>query len=52
VIILFLGLLALFLLPHPWNEAAFSAAFGWEIASILFALWYSQVGVPRSVARR
>jgi membrane protein implicated in regulation of membrane protease activity len=44
VIILFLGLLALFLLPHPWNEAAFSAAFGWEIASILFALWYSQRG--------
>jgi membrane protein implicated in regulation of membrane protease activity len=32
------------LLPHPWNEAAFSAAFGWEIASILFALWYSQRG--------
>jgi membrane-bound serine protease (ClpP class) len=44
VIILILGLLALFLLPHPWNEAAFSAALGWEIASILFALWYSQRG--------
>jgi membrane protein implicated in regulation of membrane protease activity len=44
VIILILGLLALFLLPHPWNEAAFSAAFGWEIATILFALWYSQRG--------
>jgi len=44
VIILILGLLALFLLPHPWNEVAFSAAFGWEIATILFLLWYSQRG--------
>jgi membrane protein implicated in regulation of membrane protease activity len=44
VIILILGLLALFLLPHPWNELAFSAAFGWEIATILFLLWYSQRG--------
>jgi membrane protein implicated in regulation of membrane protease activity len=44
VIILILGLLALFLLPHPWNEVAFAAAFGWEIATILFLLWYSQRG--------
>jgi membrane-bound serine protease (ClpP class) len=44
VIILILGLLALFLLPQPWNEVAFSAAFGWEIATILFVLWYSQRG--------
>jgi len=44
VIILILGLLALFLLPHPWNEVAFAAAFGWEIATIVFLLWYSQRG--------
>lgn len=44
VIILILGLLALFLLPHPWNDVAFAAAFGWEIATILFLLWYSQRG--------
>ena len=44
VIILILGLLALFLLPHPWNEVAFAAALGWEIATILFLLWYSQRG--------
>jgi membrane protein implicated in regulation of membrane protease activity len=44
VIILILGLLALFLLPHPWNDVAFAAAFGWEIATILCLLWYSQRG--------
>jgi membrane protein implicated in regulation of membrane protease activity len=44
VIILILGLVALFLLPHPWNEVAVSAAFGWEIATILLLLWYSQRG--------
>lgn len=47
VIILILGLLALFLLPHPWNEVAFAAAVGWEIATILFLLWYSQRGRAR-----
>jgi len=44
VIILILGLVALFLLPYPWNEVAFAAAVGWEIATILFLLWYSQRG--------
>ena len=44
MIILILGLLALFLLPHPWNDVAFAAAFGWEIATIVFLLWYSQRG--------
>jgi hypothetical protein len=34
VIILILGLLSLFLLPHPWNEVAFATAFGWEIATM------------------
>jgi hypothetical protein len=51
LIILILGLLALFLLPHPWNEVAFAAAFGWEIATIVFLLWYSQRGQRRLVAR-
>jgi membrane protein implicated in regulation of membrane protease activity len=44
VIILILGILALFLLPHPWNDVAFAAAVAWEIASILVLLWYSQRG--------
>ena len=44
VVILVVGLICLFLLPHPWNGATFAAALVWEIAHIPFFVWYSKRG--------
>ena len=44
MVVLVVGLFCLFLLPHPWNGVAFAAALVWEIAHILFFVWYSKRG--------
>ena len=43
---LIVGLALLFLLPHPWNGVGFAAAMVWEIAGILFGLWWSKRAAP------
>jgi membrane protein implicated in regulation of membrane protease activity len=47
VIVLGAGLICLFLLPQPWNRAAFAAAVVWEIGHILLFVWYSKRGRPQ-----
>ncbi|HEU0303741.1 MAG TPA: NfeD family protein [Gaiellaceae bacterium] len=49
-------LLALFLLPSPWNVAVVAAAAVWELATALGGLWWSQrhaakVGVETMLGR-
>ena len=49
-------LLALFLLPSPWNVAVVAAAAVWEVATALGGLWWSQrraakVGVETLMGR-
>ena len=56
MVILVAGLICLFLLPHPWNGAAFAAAIVWEIAHIAIFVWYSkrgcaQVGIETLIGR-
>jgi membrane protein implicated in regulation of membrane protease activity len=44
VVILIVGLFCLFLLPRPWNDAAFAVALVWEIGHIPLFVWYSRRG--------
>jgi membrane-bound serine protease (ClpP class) len=40
-------LLAVFLLPAPWNAVLIVLAALWEIATAVFGLWYSRRGRPQ-----
>lgn len=49
-------LLAIFLLPAPWNVAVVVVAAVWEIATAIFGIWYSKrrrakVGIELFVGR-
>ena len=44
---LLVGFALLLLLPHPWNGVGFAVAMIWEIATILYCLWWSQRQVPQ-----
>ena len=44
---LLVGFVLLLVLPHPWNGVGFAAAMAWEVAAIVYALWWSQRQAPQ-----
>ncbi len=44
--LLLAALLAVFLLPTPWNVVAVVAAAVWETSTAIVGLWYSRRGEP------
>jgi membrane-bound serine protease (ClpP class) len=56
VVVLVVGLICLFLLPHPWSGVGFASAFVSEIAYVVFFVWYlrrgrAQVGTETLIGR-